>query len=344
MTSFVHKLCLAPMLGYTDKHFRKIIRLFSKNTTLYTEMLSSTALQYSDSNKINKLLNFSGLEHYIGAQLAVSDIEIIANCVRIIEDYNYDEINLNMGCPSKKAACNKFGIKILENTDLAAECVNKAYSISKLPISIKLRLGIGDIEMGNDWLEKTINKLSKAGCSIFIIHARLAYLNKYGAKLNLKIPKINYKKVYEIKKKFPNLKIIINGDIRTTQEVIKHLENVDGVMIGREAYKNPSIFADIERVILGKSINEDLPNKNILDFLLQYIKYIKTNNPKNINYRMIRHINCLCRNFVGAREIRVKVSEANISNYMDTVNRIEEKIISMKLSNHIISEYKKIII
>tara|TARA_B100001029_G_C15010181_1_gene423746 strand:- start:251 stop:1243 length:993 start_codon:yes stop_codon:yes gene_type:complete len=260
------KISVAPMMDCTDRHERYFLRLISKNVMLYTEMVATKSAIHGDRNKI---LGFSKIEKPLALQVGGSDKNELSEVCKIAEDMGYDEINLNLGCPSKKVQKNKFGACLIKEPDLVAECLNKMISSCKIPITAKTRIGFDDIE-SFDYLNSFIKKISDAGCKTIILHARKAILKGLTPKENLRIPKLNYPLVYEIKKANRNLEIIINGGIVNSQEIINHLKKCDGVMIGRAVYQNPYFLADIENKIF---MNKNVPSRSeITEKLVEYVK------------------------------------------------------------------------
>ena len=260
------KVSVAPMMDCTDKHERYFLRLISKNVLLYTEMIVSEAIDRGDKNK---LLSFSLNEKPVALQLGGSSPKLLANAARIGEEFGYDEINLNLGCPSKKVEKNKFGACLIKEPNLVAECLNAMHSKIKLPVTVKTRIGYNDVE-DYESLFNYINLLKSTGVKTFIIHARKAVLGKFTPKQNLNIPPLKYEMVYNLKKDFKDLEIIINGGIGSTNEIKDHLNKVDGVMLGRSVYHSPYILADIEKEIFNN--NNILSREEIIENLVPYVK------------------------------------------------------------------------
>ena len=260
------KVSVAPMMDCTDRHERYFLRLISKNTLLYTEMIVSEAISRGDKRK---LLSFNLNEKPVALQIGGSSPKLLAEATKAGEEFGYDEINLNLGCPSKKVEKNKFGACLMKEPDLVADCVSKMQAVTKLPVTIKTRIGYDDTEDYEN-LYNFIEKLKSAGIKTFIIHARKAILGKFTPKQNLNIPPLKYNFVYRLKKDFPNEEIIINGGITSTDDIKNHLNEVDGVMIGRSAYHTPYILADIEKEIFN---NHDIPSRQeVIEQLLPYIR------------------------------------------------------------------------
>ena len=211
---------VAPMMDCTDRHDRYFLRLMSKNSMLYSEMVATKSAIHGDRKKI---LSFSPEEKPIALQVGGSDKNELSEVAKIAEDFGYDEININLGCPSKKVQKNKFGACLMKEPDLVSECINSMINSCKIPVTAKTRIGFDDVE-DFDYLNNFLLKMKDAGCKTFIIHARKAMLKGLSPKQNLNIPKLNYEMVYKTKKENPDLEIIINGGISSTQEIKKHLE------------------------------------------------------------------------------------------------------------------------
>tara|TARA_X000000368_G_scaffold359523_1_gene302885 strand:+ start:606 stop:1598 length:993 start_codon:yes stop_codon:yes gene_type:complete len=260
------KVSVAPMMDCTDRHERYFLRLISKNTLLYTEMIVDEAI--SRGNK-KKLLEFNINEKPVSLQLGGSSPKLLAEASKIGEDFGYDEINLNLGCPSKKVEKNKFGACLMKEPNLVGDCLSKMQSVTKLPVTIKTRIGYDDVEDYEN-LFNFISKLKTTGIKTFIIHARKAMLGKFTPKQNLNIPPLKYEYVYKLKKDFPNDEIILNGGITSVEQIKPHLKKTDGVMIGRAAYHTPYILAEIEKEVFN---NKNVPSrKDVIEQLIPYIK------------------------------------------------------------------------
>ena len=257
---------VAPMMDCTDRHERYFLRLISKNTLLYTEMIVDEAINRGDKKK---LLEFNINEKPVALQLGGSSPKLLADATKIGEDFGYDEINLNLGCPSKKVEKNKFGACLMKEPNLVADCLSKMQSVTKLPVTIKTRIGYDDVEDYENF-HKFISILKSTGVKTFIIHSRKAMLGKFTPKQNLNIPPLKYDYVYRLKKDFPKDEIIINGGITSTNKIKDHLKKTDGVMIGRAAYHTPYLLADIEKEIFK---NENVASRQeVVENLIPYIK------------------------------------------------------------------------
>ena len=262
----IRKVSVAPMMDCTDRHERYFLRLISKNTLLYTEMIVSEAIDRGDKKK---LLSFNINEKPVALQVGGSSPKLLANAAKLGEEFGYDEINLNLGCPSKKVQKNKFGACLMKEPDLVAECLTEMQNSTNLPVTIKTRIGYDDIEDYEN-LYNFINKLKNTGVSKFIIHARKAVLGKFTPKQNLNIPPLKYDVVYKLKKDFKNDHVIINGGITSTDQIQEHLTKVDGVMIGRAVYHSPYFLAEIEKNIFNN--NNVLTRQEVIESLIPYIK------------------------------------------------------------------------
>ncbi len=257
---------VAPMMDCTDRHERYFLRLISKNTLLYTEMIVDEAINRGNKKK---LLEFNINEKPVALQIGGSSPKLLAEASKIGEDFGYDEINLNLGCPSKKVEKNKFGACLMKEPNLVADCLSKMQASTKLPVTIKTRIGYDNVEDYENF-HNFISILKSTGIKTFIIHARKAMLGKFTPKQNLNIPPLKYDYVYNLKKDFSKDEIIINGGITSVKEVNDHLKKTDGVMIGRAAYHTPYLLAEIEKEIFK---NENIPTRQeIIEKLIPYVK------------------------------------------------------------------------
>ena len=260
------KVSVAPMMDCTDRHERYFLRLISKNTLLYTEMIVDEAINRGDKKK---LLEFNINEKPVALQIGGSSPKLLAEASKIGEEFGYDEINLNLGCPSKKVEKNKFGACLMKEPNLVADCLSKMQASTKLPVTIKTRIGYDNVEDYENF-HNFISVLKSTGIKTFIIHARKAMLGKFTPKQNLNIPPLKYDYVYNLKTDFPNEEIIINGGITSIEEINDHLKKTDGVMIGRAAYHTPYLLADIEKEIFK---NEIIPSRQeVIENLIPYVK------------------------------------------------------------------------
>ena len=275
------KVSVAPMMDCTDRHERFFLRLISKNVLLYTEMIVSEAISRGDKKK---LLSFNINEKPLALQIGGSSPNLLAEAAKTGEEFGYDEINLNLGCPSKKVQKNKFGACLMKEPNLVGECVNEMKNASCLPVTVKTRIGFDDRE-DYEYLKKFLEIIKNAGVTNFIIHARRAILSKLTPKQNLTIPPLNYNFVYNIKKDFPNDVIILNGGVDSIDKIQTHLKKVDGVMIGRAAYHSPYFLAEVEKEIF---FNQNIPTRvEVMERMIPYIKE-ETKNGTRLN-QIMRH-------------------------------------------------------
>jgi len=254
------------MMDCTDRHDRFFLRLMSKNVMLYSEMVATKSALHGDQKKI---LSYSPEEKPLALQVGGSDKKELSEVAKIAEDMGYDEININLGCPSKKVQKNKFGACLMKEPDLVSECINEMINSCKIPVTAKTRIGYDDIE-DFEHLNNFINKIKVAGCKTFILHARKAMLKGLSPKQNLNIPKLNYAMVYQLKKENPELEIIINGGISKIEEIMNHLKLCDGVMIGRSIYQNPYSLIEIEKEIFNTKKNPT--REEVAEKLLEYLE------------------------------------------------------------------------
>ena len=289
------------MMDCTDRHDRYFLRLMSKNVMLYSEMVATKSAIHGDRKKI---LSYSPEEKPLALQVGGSDKAELAEVAKIAEDMGYDEININLGCPSKKVQKNMFGACLMKEPDLVAECINSMVNACKIPVTAKTRIGFDDTEEF-DYLNNFILKMKGVGCSTFILHARKAILTGMSPKQNLNIPKLNYGMVYKIKEENPDLEIIINGGISKIDEIKNHLALCDGVMIGRSIYQNPYSLVEIENEIFGTK--EQPTREEITAKLLEYLeKEVKLGTKVN---HIMRHTVGLYHGQIGSKEWKRYLSD-----------------------------------
>ena len=293
-------ISIAPMMNCTDRHNRYFLRLIAPHVLLYTEMITTGALIHGDRARF---LAFDPLEHPVALQLGGSEPDKLAYCARLGEEFGYDEINLNVGCPSNRVKAGRFGACLMLEPDLVAECVAAMHSAVKIPVTVKCRIGV-DQQDSYAALVQFIEKVAQAGCHIFVIHARKAWLTGISPKQNRDIPPLQYDIVKNIKQDFPHVSIIMNGGIKTLHDIQRHLQYVDGVMIGREAYANPYFLAAIEEQFFAKSV---LTRHTIIKKFIPYIQVQLRNKVKLSS--ITRHILGLYQGQKGARIWRRYLSE-----------------------------------
>jgi len=292
---------VAPMMDCTDKHEIYFLSLISKNIHLYTEMIVANAIIRGDRNK---LLSFKKISNPVTLQVGGSNPNDLAEACKISEDYGYKEINLNLGCPSKKVQKNKFGACLMQEPNLVARCIEAMTMATNLPITIKTRIGYNEVENFN-FLKSFIQTTKNAGSKKFIIHARKALLKKLSPKENLNIPPLKYDFVYKLKNHFKKDEIIINGGIKTINEIKDHLKKVDGVMIGRAIYHSPYFLAEIEKEVFG---NKEVPTRSeVMQNLIPYIQE-ETSKGTQLNHIM-RHTVGLFHGQNGSKEWKQYLSK-----------------------------------
>lgn len=236
-----HRFSVAPMLDWTDRHCRYFLRQLSSQAVLYTEMVTTGAILYGKGD----YLGFDNAEHPVVLQLGGSDPVAMAKCASIAQERGYDEVNINVGCPSDRVKNGSFGACLMATPEVVANCVEAMQAVVDIPVTVKCRIGIDDMD-DDQGLYDFVDKIQGAGCRHFIIHARKAWLQGLSPKQNRDIPPLNYQRVYDLKTQFPDLTIDINGGITTIEDALHHLTQVDGVMLGREVYTNPYILADVD--------------------------------------------------------------------------------------------------
>lgn len=299
-------ISIAPMMKYTDRHYRVLMRIISPNTLLYTEMVTDHAVIHGIKEK---LLGFSAIEHPIALQLGGSDPNTLVKAAEIGQRWGYDEINLNVGCPSDRVQSGKFGACLMKEPELVAAGIAAMQKAVDIPVTVKTRIGVDEFD-DYAYLQRFIETVANQGCTTFIFHARKAWLNGLSPRENREIPPLKYDTVYRIKQDYPSLHVSINGGIKTLQEIKQHLQYVDGVMIGREAYGNPYLFAEIEAEIFN--------NPNSLsrsEVLSQYLVYMTNELAKGVSLRqLIRHTFGLFQGQPGAKNWRRYLTENASSN------------------------------
>jgi tRNA-dihydrouridine synthase A len=243
----MHSLCVAPMMDWTDRHCRYFLRQVAPQAFLYTEMITTGALIHGD---VERHLAFSREEHPVGAQLGGSEPEDLARCAQLVESFGYDEVNLNIGCPSERVQRGAFGACLMREPNLVADCVRAMRDAVRIPVTVKHRLGIDRVE-DYGFVRDFVGTVAEAGCRTFIAHARNAVLKGLSPKENREVPRLRYDEVYRLKREFPHLEIVINGGIAQKAEIESQLGKVDGVMLGRAAYHNPWVIAGPGRTRSG---------------------------------------------------------------------------------------------
>jgi len=298
-----HKLSIAPMLDWTDRHCRYFYRLMSKRTVLYTEMVTTGAILFGKGD----YLGFNEEEHPLVLQLGGSDPKAMAECAVRAEQLGYDEININVGCPSDRVQNGRFGACLMAEPTLVSQCVEQMKALTNIPITVKSRIGIDDLD-SYEFLHTFIDQVSKSGCEHFIIHARKAWLSGLSPKQNRDIPPLDYDRVYQIKKDFSALEISINGGIKTFEETEQHLQHIDGVMIGREVYQNPYMLAEADQR-LWQDDHDVISRAQVIEHMAEYIdRHVAQGNNGKASH-VTRHMLGLFNGLPGAKQFRRYLSE-----------------------------------
>jgi tRNA-dihydrouridine synthase A len=316
------RFSVAPMIDVTDRHYRYLARLLSQHALLFTEMITTGAILNGDQDY---LLSYTHQEHPLVLQLGGSNTDELAQCARIGESYGYDEINLNVGCPSDKVQNHMIGACLMAHPKLVTDCMQAMIEAVKIPVTIKHRIGIDDVD-DYDVLAGFVEQVSQSGCDTFIVHARNAILKGLSPKQNREVPPLQYDKVYRLKEDFPNLEIIINGGIDNLVDCQQHLTKVDGVMLGRAANHNSVLLTQVDQQLYG--CNLAIPQRRQVS--LAYFAYMQQQHEKGTSlHHMSGHIMGLFQGIPGARALRRHISEhihgsgANIQVMYDALDLIE---------------------
>ena len=257
--------CVAPMLDCTDRHDRYLLRLISQHAVLYTEMITTGALLFGDTARF---LDFNDAEHPVALQLGGSEPDAMARCAELAQQWGYDEVNINVGCPSDRVQSGRFGACLMQEPALVGKNVAAMCAVVDIPVTVKCRIGVDEQEPSES-LWRLVEDAANAGCQTFLVHARKAWLQGLSPKQNRDVPPLDYELVYELKADFPELEIIVNGGINTLDDCADHLTQVDGVMMGREVYSNPYVLADVDQRFFGSSAKA--PSRD--EVLAAYIDY-----------------------------------------------------------------------
>lgn len=295
------RFSVAPMLDWTTRHCRYFHRQFSRHALLYTEMITTGAIIHAKYDH----LEFSLTENPVALQLGGSDPSQLAQCAKMAEMRGYHEINLNVGCPSNRVQNGMFGACLMAKADLVAHCVKAMQAVVNIPITVKTRIGIDEFD-SYEFLCDFVQKIHEAGCQEFIIHARKAWLSGLSPKENREIPPLNYERVYQLKRDFPHLLISINGGIKTIDEMQQHLKYVDGVMVGREAYQNPSLLGYIDQALFDPT-SPIISAKEAVEKMFPYIE-TQLSQGVYLNH-IVRHMLGAFQHCKGARQWRRHLSE-----------------------------------
>ena len=309
--------CIAPMMAKTDKPFRFLVRQLSKEAVLFTEMLHTNSILYGNQNK---LLEYDEIENPIALQLGGNDPESLSEVCKMAEVFDFDEINLNLGCPSPKVKSGNFGAALMDQPEIVKECLVAMQENSSKTISVKIRLGINENDT-NKTLDDFVNQVSSVGVKVFYVHARKAILDKLSPKDNREIPPLNYKRVKKLKKDFNDLEIIINGGIKDYYCKENNFSDLDGIMIGREAYSYPRKLENVDSFFFGKK-DKRISLTNITNNMFEYFETL--DNKKDIQRGLI-HMHGLYNGLKNARKIRVLLSNSNY--FMPAKNEIIDLLI-----------------
>ncbi|MDC0180816.1 tRNA dihydrouridine(20/20a) synthase DusA [Pseudomonadota bacterium] len=318
--SFNHKFCIAPMMQCTDIHDRYLFRLITKKAFLYTEMVTTGAIIHGgclDQLNFNK-----EIEHPVAVQLGGSDPSELAECSKICGSLGYDEINLNIGCPSERVQKGSFGACLMQEPELVKDCIEAMQEATSTPITIKCRIGVNERD-DIDFLNNFVNQIVNPKLKTIIVHARVAILKGLTPRQNRQIPPLKYQNVYQLKKEFPDLEIVINGGIKDVNDSIQHLEQVDGVMLGRSPYDNPMIVSNVDSTIFDEvDIGDD--RKSILKKYIQYcLIQADLGHPLS---RTLKHIFGLNRGLKNAKAYRSLILQTMQRNNLEAT---EQDLISM---------------
>lgn len=298
----MQRFSIAPMLDWTDRHCRYFHRLLSEHTLLYTEMVTTGAIIHGKGD----FLQFSQQEHPVALQLGGSNPVDLAHCAKLAQERGYDEVNLNVGCPSDRVQNGKFGACLMAEPELVADCMAAMREVVDIPVTVKTRIGIDDQD-SYEFLTRFVSMVSEKGdVDQFTIHARKAWLSGLSPKENREIPELDYPRVYQLKQDFPDLTIAINGGVKTIEDSLTHLEHLDGVMVGREAYQNPYLLAEVDQKIFGS----DKPIKKRRQVVQEMLPYIEQEMAAGASLGHItRHMLGLFQAMPGARQWRRYISE-----------------------------------
>ncbi len=297
------QLSVAPMLDWTDRHYRHFVRLIAPKCRLYSEMIVAEAILRGSPER---LLSYSPVEHPLALQLGGSNPGRLAQAARIGEDFGYDEINLNVGCPSERVQNATFGACLMAAPERVAEGVAAMQAVVRVPVTVKCRIGIDDQDQ-YEFLLRFIDAVAATGCTQFIVHARKAILTGLTPRQNRDIPPLRYDVVYRLKSERPQLNVVINGGIRTVEEAHAHVQQVDGVMIGREAYHNPYILAELEAALFGSDLSAVPPPAAVVEAIRGYVETELAAGARL--HSMSRHLLGLYAHRPGARSFRRVLSE-----------------------------------
>lgn len=296
------RLSLAPMMEWTDRFYRTFLRQITKETYLYTEMVNMNAVVHGDRARH---LDFDAGEHPIALQLGGADPRLLAEAAKIAQDWGYDEINLNCGCPSDRVQSGSFGACLMATPDVVARCVESMKNAVDIPVTVKTRLGI-DHQDSWEFLIDFLRPVREAGCEIFVLHARKAWLKGLSPKENREKPPLIYERVHAVKEMWPDVEIILNGGIADLDQTLQQLEFVDGVMVGRALYETPWVFADADQKIYGKNFHPENRHAVLENFIPYVEQWMAEGHPL---HRCVRHVLGLFHGIKGGKAFRRHLTE-----------------------------------
>ena len=317
------KFSIAPMMGRSDRHCRYFWRLLSSEARLYTEMITTGALIHGNSAR---LLKRNASDQPISLQLGGSNPKDLAKCSKLAEQKGFDEVNLNCGCPSNRVQSGEFGASLMLRPDRVVDCIDSMRTACSIPVTIKHRLGVDDMDSYEE-LENFVGLVSSAGCEVFIIHARKAWLSGLSPRENREIPPLNYPWIYRLKKEFPSLTIVLNGGITSMSEINTHLTHIDGVMLGRKAYEDPWFLAKVDSLLFKKTSS----TKTRIEIIEKMIPYIKeeVSSGEKLNH-ITRHLVGLYKGEPGGRKFRRYLADYAHSKDADYKTLVEASVIAQK--------------
>ena len=298
-----YRFSVAPMLDCTDRHFRVLMRQISRHALLYSEMVVAQALHHS--NRRDRLLDFDAVEHPIALQVGGDDPTLLADAARLASDWNYDEINLNIGCPSQKVQAGNFGACLMAEPDLVARCVEAMSNATSLPVTVKHRIGIDDLD-SDDLLTAFVDRVASAGASRFSVHARKAWLDGLDPKQNRTIPPLQHDRVEALKQRRPHLTIELNGGLESPKDCLKALETCDGAMVGRAAYSHPLRWAAMDHLVFGKPPRDLLASDVVTGLLPHAAAHLSSGGRL---WDLCRHLVQLVEGVRGARHWRRELGD-----------------------------------
>ena len=318
MKKINHRFCIAPMMQCTDIHDRYLFRLITKQSVLYTEMVTTGAIIHGNCTE---QLRFNDLiEHPIAVQLGGSDPQHLAICAKICDEMGYDEINLNVGCPSERVQKGAFGACLMKEPILVSECIKAMQEATSLPITVKCRIGVDEND-SYEFLQNFTESITNPKMRTLIVHARIAILKGLSPRQNRSVPPLKYEHVYQLKKDFPNLEIVINGGIQNLDESVQHLKKVDGVMLGRSAYDNPMITSQVDELIFNSNPKTCERQKILKNYLLYCIEQ---NDLGHTYSRTLKHVFGINKGMPHARKYRKLILETMQQNNLQ--NNLEDLV------------------